>query len=93
MGGAAGGHAGEADGRAPADLFPGPRASALESVAHHPRAPVDDGEVGCARSGAVLEPVAVSRRDFVVLEFTPEPIALPSTTLPRKGGGAVLPPA
>ena len=52
-----------------------------------------DGEVGCARSGAVLEPVAVPAADiFVVLETTPEPqpIALPSTTLPRTRGGGEL---
>ena len=54
-----------------------------------------DGEVGCARSGAVLEPVAVPAADiFVVLETTPEPqpIALPSTTLPRTRGGELCSP-
>ena len=77
---------------------------AIEPGAHHPahpnsqttRAPVEDGKWAVPRR-AVLESAAVPPpTDFVVLDPTPEsqPIALPSTTLPRmRGGGAVLPPA
>ena len=86
----------------PLDLFPCPRPSSLEPIAlSHPNFQTTKTcrgrVVGCA-PGAVLGPGAVPQPEISwSFESTsePQPIALPSTTLPRKaraGGGAVLPP-